>query len=55
MSISLVPHVPDDLIIRRIKYIVKGYGKFNNTKTGTKMSGVVTNHIYNELLSSELT
>jgi len=45
----LVPHVPNELIVRRIKDIVKGYGELYDTQTGTKMTAFCGYHIYNKI------
>jgi hypothetical protein len=37
MNITLVPHIPDDLVMGAIKHPMQGYGKLNNTKIGSQM------------------
>ena len=49
VAIGLVAYVPDQLVIRGIVNIVKGYRKFNNTKTGCKMTAMHTDHVHNVL------
>ena len=45
MGIALMPHIPHDLIVRRIEYPVQGDGKLNNTEIGCKMPAVFRNGV----------
>ena len=38
MGIGLMAHIPDDFVIRRIKDIMQGDGKFHHSETGRKMA-----------------
>src|SRR5262249_7252240 len=49
MPISLMTHIPYDLIIRSIENMMKRYGKFNNPKAGSKMAPMQTYNI-NDIL-----
>jgi hypothetical protein len=45
MTVGLVSHIPDNLIIGGIEYVVKGHSQFNHTQAGTKMPGVGRNNL----------
>jgi hypothetical protein len=40
MTVSLVPHIPYDLVVRGIEYMMEGNSKFHHTQTGTKVPGI---------------
>ena len=40
MYVRLVAYIPDQYIVRRIVHIVKGKGKFCNSKAGFDMPGL---------------
>jgi hypothetical protein len=50
MSISLVPDVPDKLVIGSVENVMKGNRKFYHTQAGTKMTPVQANYI-NDVLT----
>ena len=49
MCISLVAHIPYQLIFGSIENIVKGNSKLDNAQAGAKMPGVYRDHIDNEI------
>ena len=40
VSVSLMANIPNQLIIRRIEYIMKCYGQFDNTQRSPKMASI---------------
>ena len=46
VGISLVPHVPDNLVGGGIVDIVQGYGKFYSAETGSEMSRIPGAAVY---------
>ena len=40
MDIALMPHIPDDLVLRKRKHIVKGKRELHRTEVGSQMSTV---------------
>src|SRR5258705_5090430 len=49
VTISLVPDVPNQLIIRRIVNIMKCGSQLNHAKAGAKMAAMNADYIYNIL------
>ena len=45
MGIGLVPHIPDDFIFGRIKYIVQSNGQFYGAQAGCQMASAFGNHL----------
>ena len=45
MSVSLMTYVPDNPIIRRIKYVVQGDSQFYGSQAGSQMSRVLRQNI----------
>jgi hypothetical protein len=53
MAICLMPHIPYELIVRGIEYIVKSYGQVNHTEASPEMPPIhrhTINNILPELL-----
>ena len=50
MSVGLVTHVPNQLIVRGIIYIMECYGKFYHAQAGAKMAAIYAYHI-NDILA----
>ena len=49
MAGSLMSHVPDDAVVRRVEDIVQGHSKLHHTKSAGKMTRVV-GHFANDFL-----
>jgi len=49
VPIRLVPHVPDQLVVRCIENIVQSDRLFNDTKTGAEVPSLDADHINDEL------
>jgi hypothetical protein len=49
VGITLVTHIPDQLIGREIKDMVKGDGEFNHTEIGSEMSSPLGNRLKDDL------
>ncbi len=54
MGIALMPHIPDNLVFRSIKNIVKGDGQFNDSEVRRKVTSVLdtTPVIYGRISSA---
>jgi len=49
VAVSLMPHIPDQLVVRRFIDIVEGYGQFYHAQAGPEMTGIVAHRINNEV------
>ena len=49
VAIGLVSYIPDELVLRSIKNIVKCHGKFHYTQAGTEMTRIIADHVNYEL------
>ncbi len=49
MSVGLVSHIPDNLVIRCIEDMMQGNGQFNHPQAGTEMTGVRRDNFNNIL------
>src|SRR5690554_1629187 len=49
MAVGLMAHIPHQLILRSVKYIVKGYGQFHHAQSRTKMTAVHRDIVHNKL------
>ena len=47
MSVSLMSYIPYDTVVRGVEDIMKGYGYFNHTKRGGKMTRIYGNLVDN--------
>jgi hypothetical protein len=49
VAVCLMAHVPNQLIVGGVEYVVKSHSEFNYAETGTKMATVHADAVYNEL------
>ena len=49
VGVTLMPHIPYDLVFRRIENAVKADTKFYRTQVGGKMPPVLGNPVYNDI------
>ena len=49
VAIGLVPHIPNDLVLRGVERIVQGNRQLNHPQTRPKMSALFRHHIDDEL------
>jgi hypothetical protein len=49
VSIGLMTHIPHDAVLGCVEHVMKGYGKFYNAQTGSQMSWVLGQFLYDIL------
>lgn len=49
VAVSLVPHIPYELIVRRVEDVMQCDGELYYTETGTEMTPFGGDYIYNEV------
>ena len=48
MGVSLMPHIPDQLILRQAEYTVQGKCQLHRTQAGRQVTAILRNDLYQE-------
>jgi len=47
VGVGLMPHIPDDLVLRHLENVMKGQGQFHSSQVRCQMTAVDGNHLEN--------